>query len=109
MEGLRGVETLLVYVLGFGVFLAAVAVWVLAWRWMWKQRGIGFAEGWYEVADRRAAATSQAANKPPGAPLAGAVARPEGETPNTPKRPSPELAARAPAGPPRYLVPTEKE
>jgi hypothetical protein len=54
MEGLKGVELLMVYAVGFAVFLAAIGVWILAFRWMWKQRGIGFAQGWYEVVDRRA-------------------------------------------------------
>jgi len=109
MEGLRGLELLLVYALSIGVVLALIGAWILAWRWMWKQRGIGFAEGWFEVAERRA----QGEAAPPrvewkvmrGGDATGvppADIRPE-------STPAPEPAKRAPVGPPRYLVPTEKE
>ena len=109
MEGLTGVELLLVYALGFGMILAAIAVWIIAWRWTWKQRGIGFAEGWYEVAERRARGTAAGALS--GVPSSGA-----GERAGVPTEPTlagtpppPERTKRAPTGPPRYLVPTEKE
>jgi hypothetical protein len=109
MEGLRGVETLLVYVLGFGVVLAAIAVWIIAWRWSWKQRGKGFAEGWFEVAERRARGTAVGALS--GVPSSGpAERRSVSLEPTLPlSTPAPERTKRAPVGPPRYLVPTEKE
>jgi hypothetical protein len=109
MEWLKGVEQLAVLALGCAVFLAAIAVWILAWRWMWKQRGIGFAEGWFEVAERRARGEAapprvewkvmrggDATGVPP------ADIRPE-------STPAPEPTKRAPVGPPRYLVPVEKK
>jgi len=109
MEEQRGLELLLVYALGFGVVLAAIAVWVLAWRWMWKQRGIGFAEGWFEVAERRAQGTAAGALS--GVPSSGpAERRSVSLEPTLPlSTPAPEPTKRAPVGPPRYLVPTEKE
>jgi hypothetical protein len=109
MEGLRGLETLLAYALGLGMFLALVGAYILLWRWMWKQRGIGFAEGWYEVAERRAHGTAGVGFS--GVPSSG---RGKGEAvPEKsgvhPQPPAPEPTKRAPAGPPRYLVPIEKE
>jgi hypothetical protein len=109
MEGLKGVELLMVYALGFAVFLAAIAVWILAFRWMWKQRGIGFAQGWFEVVDRRALIEDAmshrvpANSKPPvgtgAAPSATAVAPGGGTVP----------ASWRTVGAPRYLVPVEKK
>jgi hypothetical protein len=109
MEELRGVELLMVYALGFGIVLAAIAVWILAWRWMWKQRGIGLAQGWFTVVDQRARGE-------PAPPSVRWEVMRGGERSTVPvdgtlpaSTPAPEPPKRAPAGPPRYLVPTEKE
>ena len=48
-----------VWVLGLVGILVFIGgpflVWLALYRWMWKQRGRGFAEGWFEVAERREA------------------------------------------------------
>jgi len=109
MEEQRGLELLLVYALGFGVVLVAIAVCIGAWRWSWKQRGIGFAEGWFEVAERRAQGTAAGAlSGVPSSGRAGETVHREGALSRT-EPPPPEPAKRAPVGPPRYLVPVEKE
>ena len=109
MEGL----TVTQFFGGLVIFVGFVAcvVWVYAWgiRWLWRERGKGFAEGWFEVAERRARGEAapprvewkvmrggDATGVPP------ADIRPE-------STPAPEPTKRAPVGPPRYLVPTEKE
>lgn len=109
MEGLTGVELLMVYALGFGVVLAAIAVWIVAWRWMWKQRGIGFAEGWFKVVRDQRAAEEQAYQRGLEDAWSGHVIRPQSTGVRIQTSAAPEPAKRAPAGPPRYLVPTEKE
>ena len=109
MEGLRVIQVFV----GAMVFLGFVGVVlvVYAWgiRWLWRERGKGFAEGWFQVVDQRAGeqTADEAFNmgyeagrrfgaKPVPAPAPG-------------KPQSAESAKRAPVGPPRYLVPTEKE
>jgi len=109
MEGWTGVETLLVYALSIGTVLALIGAWIMLWRWMWKQRGIGLAQGWFQVVDQRArgepAAPSVRWELMRGGGTKGVP--PDADLPRS--TPAPEHPKRAPVGPPRYLVPTEKE
>ena len=109
MEGWTGVETLLVYALSIGTVLALIGAWIMLLRWMWKQRGIGLAQGWFSVVDQREQDAAARARDRVQAPLPGersAVAKGSLAPPSTPAA---EPLRRAPVGPPRYLVPTEKE
>ena len=100
----------LVSAMVFFGFVALVVI-VYAWgiHWLWRERGKGFAEGWYEVADQRLtgaglASTARAPSPGPGEKgVVGHGAAAPGASP------APEPSKRAPVGPPRYLVPTEKE
>jgi hypothetical protein len=109
MEGL----TVTQFFGGLVIFVGFVAcvVWVYAWgiRWLWRERGKGFAEGWFEVAERRAQGTAAGALS--GVPSSGPAERRDVSLePTLPlSTPAPEPTKRAPVGPPRYLVPTEKE
>jgi len=109
MEGLTVVGWLVSAMVFFG-FVALVVI-VYAWgiRWLWRERGKGFAEGWYEVAERRAQGTAAGALS--GVPSSGPAERRDVSLePTLPlSTPAPEPTKRAPVGPPRYLVPTEKE
>jgi len=131
MEGL----TVTQFFGGLVIFVGFVAcvVWVYAWgiRWLWRERGKGFAEGWFEVAERRpgVARGVSSPRQPALSALDGAALPP-------PETPLPQVirtcvhcgepisdfdnvclgcgklaepTKRAPVGPPRYLVPTEKE
>jgi hypothetical protein len=109
MEGLKIIEELFVVALGVGFILAAVAVCLGAWRWMWKQRGIGFAEGWFQVVDQRDIHARTRGAAPAQAPGHGESTTESRMIPPLGGTWAPEPTKRAPVGPPRYLVPTEKE
>ena len=109
MEEQRGLELLLVYALSIGTVLALIGAWIMLWRWMWKQRGIGFAEGWYTVVDQRDIHASTRGAAPAQAPRPGERTADSAMVSSPLSTPAPEPTKRAPAGPPRYLVPTEKE
>lgn len=107
-----GVGETVVGLLGFGVAVAMIAALVGAYlglfRWMWKQRGRGFAEGWFEVAARQQRDSRRALAPPvpsvgPGERRAG-TAQVEVE----PKPPGPASEKQLVSGPPRYFVPREK-
>jgi hypothetical protein len=109
MEGLTVVGWVVSAMVFFG-FVALVVI-VYAWgiHWLWRERGKGFAEGWFEVAERRARGTAAGALS--GVPSSGPAERRDVSLePTLPlSTPAPEPTKRAPVGPPRYLVPTEKE
>jgi hypothetical protein len=109
MEGWTEVERLLVYALGFGMVLALIGAWIMLWRWSWKQRGIGLAQGWFTVVDQRGIHASTRGAAPAQAPRPGERMADSAMVSSPPSTPAPEPTKRAPAGPPRYLVPTEKE
>ena len=100
----------LVSAMVFFGFVALVVI-VYAWgiHWLWRERGKGFAEGWFEVAERQAQ---------------GEAARPRVEwkvlrggegtgVPDTVVPPGkftgPDQGTAKPLGPVRYLIPTERE
>jgi len=83
--------------IGFLIFIVGpFLIWLALYRWMWKQRGRGFAEGWFEVAERRAAqGKPQATMTPPAYVVVGPTPPPNGtawqKPAETPKQtPSPQ-------------------
>jgi len=109
MEGLRVIQVFV----GAMVFLGFVGVVlvVYAWgiRWLWRERGKGFAEGWYEVADRRLTGAGPESTARAASPGLGESTTESRMIPPPAGTWAPEPTKRAPVGPPRYLVPTEKE
>jgi hypothetical protein len=105
--------TVIRFFVGAMVFLGLVGVVlvVYAWgiRWLWRERGIGFAHGWYTVVDQRDIHASTRGAAPAQAPRPGERMADSAMVSSPPSTPAPEPTKRAPAGPPRYLVPTEKE
>ena len=101
LRGLAGLWVIALFVV-FGFWIYACCI-----RWLWRRRGQGFAEGWFEVAEKRAQAGAGLPEKP--APQVGAGERsdfPE-VVKSQPTPPPPQPGKRPAAGPPRYLVPRE--
>ena len=109
MEGLTVVGWLVGAMVFFG-FVALVVI-VYAWgiRWLWRERGKGFAEGWFQVVDQRDIHARTRGAAPAQAPGLGASTTESRMIPPPAGTWAPEPTKRAPVGPPRYLVPTEKE
>ena len=99
MEGLTVVGWLVGAMVFFG-FVALVVI-VYAWgiHWLWRERGKGFAEGWFEVAERRpgVARGVSSPRQPALSALDGAALPP-------PETPAPKSSAPEPEPTPQYTI-----
>ena len=100
-QGLTALSLIALFVV-FGFWVYACCI-----RWLWKRRGQGFAEGWFEVAEKRAAKGFAAAEIHGEATGAGERSDFPEKVKSEPTPPPPQPARRPAAGPPRYLVPRE--
>jgi hypothetical protein len=89
MEGL----TVLQFLVGLGVLAGfiAVVVGIYAWgiRWLWRERGKGFAEGWLEVTERRQMSQARRADAAVPAPGSGERGTLPQVSADKPKSPAP--------------------
>jgi len=105
MGELQWLEELVAAAVAVALLCFIVMVPLGIWRWMWKQRGIGFAQGWFEVQERhygRGAVAPLTGHVVPGAEK-GTVGVPQSEA--EPQAPPPAPEKRATTGPRRYIVP----
>jgi len=109
MEGRTGVDVFLGFLVFLGLLGIVGMIYIAAWRWMWKQRGIGLAQGWFTVVDQRA----RGEPAPPSVRwelMRGGEKSGVSDTAAPPgKFAGPDQGTAKPREPVRYLVPTERK